>query len=59
MKAERTYMKAFISRLKNKDLGQLEVIVLEPSDATNKKISLQEWYGFWKWYGVDLYEINS
>jgi len=56
MKAYETMRNRFIWRMKNHEKsGNLELIVLEPEE---KPFDLKEWYGFFKWYGIDLMEID-
>jgi len=52
MKAYDTMRNRFIGRMKRE--SQLEMLV----SKTNKPFDLKEWYGFWKWYGIDLMEID-
>lgn len=57
MRAHRTYRKAFIARLRNKRLGELEVAVVDGEMITDDLSELQEWYGWYKHYGIDMYEL--
>ena len=57
-KANRTYRRAFIARLKNTQLGRLEILVLEPEEDKCDLSECQKWYSWWKNYGVDMYELD-